>query len=349
MKIGVYTIALNESKFVHRWSDSIKEADYVLIADTGSTDGTAELAEHFGVNVVRISVSPWRFDDARNAALASLPADLDYCISLDMDEVMIPGWRKELEKMLASGVTRPRYKYTWSWKPNGEPGLEYGGDKIHARHGYRWKHPVHEVLVADRMDEVQGWCDIEIHHYPDEGKSRGQYFPLLKTAVEEDPNDDRNAFYYARELFFNGTLEEAAKEFRRHLALPTAKWKAERAASMRYLAKSEPENAEQWLQAATIEDPARREPWVELALIAYSRQAWEECLAFSEAALGIEEKPLDYLCEEFAWGELPFDLAALSAYHCGDVEKSIEYGELALRTNPDDERLANNLDIYMGK
>ena len=41
-KIVVYAIAKNESKFVERWYDSVKEADYVCVLDTGSTDNTFE-------------------------------------------------------------------------------------------------------------------------------------------------------------------------------------------------------------------------------------------------------------------------------------------------------------------
>ena len=41
MKIAVYTIALNEENFVKRWFESAKEADYLLIADTGSTSSFA--------------------------------------------------------------------------------------------------------------------------------------------------------------------------------------------------------------------------------------------------------------------------------------------------------------------
>ena len=39
-KICVYAIAKNEIKFVQRWFDSVKEADYVCVLDTGSDDGT---------------------------------------------------------------------------------------------------------------------------------------------------------------------------------------------------------------------------------------------------------------------------------------------------------------------
>jgi len=73
MKIAVYTIALNEEKFVEKWYESAKEADYLLIADTGSTDGTIALAKSLGINVVQVNIKPWRFEDARNASLAAIP------------------------------------------------------------------------------------------------------------------------------------------------------------------------------------------------------------------------------------------------------------------------------------
>lgn len=345
MKVAVYTIALNEEHFVESWYQSAKDADYLLIADTGSTDNTVELAKSFGINVVSISIKPWRFDDARNASLALIPNDIDYCIALDMDEQLQPGWKKHLSKAHEEGWTRPRYKYTWSW--NGDkPGLQYGGDKIHKRHNYRWKHPVHEVLVTDRIDETQGWLDLEIHHYPDSSKPRSQYLPLLKLSTEEDPNDDRNAFYYARELYFYGQYEKAAKEFQRHLALPRATWKPERAASMRYLAKCEPSNATAWLKLAISEDPKRREAMVELALQYYAIKDWKNCYRYSTDALAIIDKPLDYLCEDFAWGAMPYDLAAISAYYLKKPVEALGFGQKAVDLDPGNERMIANLELY---
>ena len=358
MKIAVYTIAKNEVDFVQKWAESAKDADYLLIADTGSTDGTIELADTLGIHTISISVDPWRFDDARNASLAALPKDIDMCIALDMDEVLIPGWRAHLE---ATKGNRIRYKYTWSWNPDGTPGLQYGGDKIHARKGYRWKHPVHEVLVVDRTTEVQEWCGLEIHHYPDNTKSRGQYLPLLAQSVIEDPTDDRNAFYYARELYFYGRSEEAIEEFKRHLSLPKAVWKPERAASMRYLAKLHTgEERESWLRKAHEEDPGRREALVELSQYYYENGWWTRCYQTAELAIEISEKPLDYLCEEFAWGSLPQDYASISHFELYKVvetehektfhlDKAIQYGTEALQLSPNDLRLKANLAFYLGE
>lgn len=348
MKVAVYTIALNEVQFVERWYESAKEADYLLIADTGSTDGTVELARKLGINVTPIYIKPWRFDIARNASLAVLPSDIDYCIALDMDELLVKGWRQELEKAHRLNVTRPRYKFTWNFNEDGTPGLQFGGEKIHTRFGYLWRHPVHEVVMpAHGFVETQDWINLEIHHKADNTKPRSQYLPLLKVSTLEDPTNDRNAFYYARELFFYGHLNESIEEFQRHLSLPKAIWKPERAASMRYLAKMHVEkDREDWLKKAHKEDPTRREALVELAQYYYETENWTSCYKAAKAALDIKEKPLDYLCEDFAWGYTPYDYAAISLYNLGRVKEAIEHGKKAIELNPTDERLKRNLEFY---
>lgn len=345
MKIAVYTIALNEAQFVERWYQSAKQADYLLIADTGSTDLTVKYAKNLGINIINIAIKPWRFDDARNAALAALPGDVDMCIALDMDEQLQPRWRQHLEPLDGS-ITRPRYQYTWSWNLDGTPGLVYGGDKIHARNGYRWKHPVHEVLTTNGL-EKQSWIDLEIHHHPDNTKSRSQYLPLLEMAVAEAPDDDRNAFYYARDLFFNNRLDDARLEFIRHLALPSALWEPERAASMRYLAKlSSGDEQVQWLEKAIAQAPGRREALVDLAQCFYDKQMWAKGFELATQALAITQKPLEYLCEADAWGYLPHDLAAICAHYLGLDEQALAHGANALEIDPQNSRLLTNMKFY---
>lgn len=347
MKAAIYTIALNERQFVERWYESAKDADYLLIADTGSTDGTVERARELGINVVEIRVSPWRFDDARNAALALLPNDIDMCVSLDMDEIITPGWKDILTEAWERGVNRPRYKHIWSFNADGTPGLEFSYDHIHGRKGFRWRHPVHECIYNyGDVEQKQEWLDgIETHHHPDPTKSRAQYLPLLGMSVREDPHNDRNAFYYGRELYFYGRYTEAAQELKRHLELPTATWAPERAASMRFIGKSLPDEAEMWFRKAAKQAPGRREPLVDLVKLYYGAQEWEKCLQAAEEALAITEKPLEYLCEAESWGFAPWDYAAIAAYNVGQFDKAVKYAEKAVELNPQDERLQNNLKL----
>jgi tetratricopeptide (TPR) repeat protein len=346
MKVAVYTIALNEEQFVERWYNSAKDADYLLIADTGSSDRTVELAESFGINVVNISVNPWRFDVARNKALGALPDDIDYCISLDLDEVLEGDWRGELEKAYEVGSTRPRYNYTWSFNPDGTKGLTFAGDKIHARHGYYWKHPVHEVITTDK-EEYHYYTELELHHHPDPTKSRAQYLPLLELSIQENPNDDRNAHYLAREYYFHGRYEEAAREFKRHLSLPTATWRAERSASMNMLAECEPQDKEHWLLRSCAEAPERRESWVAVAQYYLDNNRWVPALTSAMRALEITERPMEYLNQPEAWGWKPHDVAAVASYYLGMREQAIKHGNDALQFAPDDQRLLKNMEWYL--
>lgn len=105
-KLAVYTIALNEAKHVERWYNSTKDADYHVIADTGSIDDTIKIAKKLGIQVYSVSVKPFRFDDARNAALALVPVDADVCLSLDMDEVPEEGTIQTIKASWDKETTR---------------------------------------------------------------------------------------------------------------------------------------------------------------------------------------------------------------------------------------------------
>ena len=337
MKIAVYTITKNEEQFISRWAESCKDADYRLIVDTGSTDNTVAVAREAGCEVASINIIPWRFDDARNAAMALLPKDIDICVSLDADEILAPGWREHLEAV-PDDVTRPRYKYVWSWNPDGSEGLTFFRDHIHRRHGYRWKHPVHEVLMPTGV-EKQAYCGLEVHHHPDSTKSRAQYLPLLELAVKEDPTGDRNLFYLGRELMYNGRNDEAADYLKRHLEVSV--WAPERSTSMRYLGLVTG-NREYWNLRACAEAPERREPWVASAQFYHDQKQWASCYASAIKALNIVEKPLEYLCEADAWGSLPHDLAGVAAWNLGIRKAGLVHTLNALRIAPRDSRIRAN-------
>lgn len=222
--------------------------------------------------------------------------------------------------------------------------MQYKGDKIHARHGYRWRHPVHEVL-SPSIPEVQAEVGLQIHHHPDGAKPRS-YLPLLELAVQEDPDDDRNAHYLARELYYRGQPARAAYEFKRHLALPRAVWAPERARSMMFLARVEPEQAEAWLLRACAEDAGHRDAWHDLADLYYRQGRWAECLAAAERCLSIGDRELSYISLGEAWGPNPYDYAAIACFRLGRLSQAVEYGQRALDEAPGDLRLANNLRQY---
>ena len=347
MKIAVYAISKNEAQFVERFCASAKEADLVLIADTGSTDDTVALARELGAVTHSICITPWRFDKARDAALALIPRDIDVCISLDLDEVLEPGWREEIERVWSADTTRLRYKFDWS------SGVVFFAEKIHARHGYHWHHPCHEVPRPDaRIKEVWAHTDmLMVSHYPDQTKSRGQYLDLLELSVKEDPHCPRNAFYYARELTFYRRWVDAVVALNRYLEMPSATWHVERSYAMRllgqaYEALGDVEGAKRWLIKSAQADPAAREPLVDLADLARRHTQWQLSYDNAAAALSITTKPLVYTTDDAAWGAKPHDLMALAAYHLGRRDEAAHHGQIACDLAPDDDRLKRNMVFY---
>lgn len=356
MKVVVYAICKNEESFVNRWMDSMSEADQVVVLDTGSTDGTVRRLRERGAEVTVEPITPWRFDTARNRSLALVPQDADICVCTDLDEEFHQGWRAVLEKAWAPGTVLASYRYTWSFQADGSEGVVYWMEKIHSRQGWQWVHPVHEVLKwtgtgaeGDKVT-VKG---IQLDHHPDPKKSRGQYLPLLELSVQEDPKDDRNLHYLGREYLYRGRWDDCIKTLLQHLQLPTAIWRDERCASMRYigrayLQKGETERARDWYFRAAAEAPWLREPYMELASMLYDQKEWEGVLYFTRCALAITERPRTYICEASSWGSRPYDLQTIAYHHTGRREEALQAARRALALEPQNDRLQKNVRLLSG-
>lgn len=354
-KICVYAISKNEEKFVDRWMDAVLEADKVYVLDTGSTDNTVEKLESRGAIVKQKEFNPWRFDVARNESLDMIPEDTDICVCLDLDEVIMPGWRKKLENVWEENLNRLRYNYIWSHDDNGNPLVNFYIEKIHSRHDYKWIHPVHEVLSYEKENETFKTTDeITVNHYPDNNKSRGSYLPLLELSVKENPLDDRNVHYLGREYMFYGKWNESIDTLIKHLSLETATWKDERCASMRFISRcyknlGRVDEARLWLDKAMEEAPYLRDPFMERALLEYDLKNYSEVIKYCNLALSIKSHQKSYINEQFSWNNTVYDLLSISHYYEGNIEEAIKNVELALIMDDKDERIKENKTLFVNK
>lgn len=104
--------------------------------------------------------------------------------------------------------------------------------------------------------------------------------------------------------------------------MPTATWKDERAASMRYIAlswlrKGDRARARDWYLRAIAEAPHLREPYMDLARMLYDMEEWDRVLYFTGCALSITIRPKTYICEADSWGSLPHDLRCQALFQTG--------------------------------
>jgi tetratricopeptide (TPR) repeat protein len=341
LRVAVYAIALNEAKHIERFLRSCSGADVVVVADTGSGDGTPELLRQGGAQVFSISVRPWRFDDARNASLALVPADVDVCVALDLDEVLCPGWRAALESAWTPRTTLGRYRYVTAHLPNREPAVEVSGAKIHARSGYRWRRLCHEHVVPDRLVEpVETWLPgVRVDHWPDLSKSRRGYLDLLEAAVAEPTHDARDLFLLGREYVALSRWSEAETMLRRYLKMAGQHWPRQRAVAWRRLGRCRNEAGDYPGALNCFEEAVRlaadmRDIWFDLADVHASRGVWDECLKAARTGIALP-RLRGHIGNEFMHsGARPYYRASLAALHLGQVKEARGLAAEAVKREP---------------
>jgi glycosyltransferase involved in cell wall biosynthesis len=352
MKICVYAICRNERKFTDSWMESMGEADEIHVLDTGSDDGTPERLAELGAKVHSASIVPWRFDEARNRSLDLVPLDADICVCTDLDERFAPGWREKLEQAWTTSATMAKYLYNWSLKPDGSPNVQMTYFKIHSRIGYKWVCPVHEVLVCtgERKHVEVKAEGVVLTHYPDKGKSRSYYLELLELGVNEDPTNERMAYYLGREHMYNQRWNDCISVLKKYLSLDSATWEDERSAAMRWIGLSYSRlgdfaQSRRWFLRAIAERPGMRDAYVEAAQMEYSQKNWCATLFFTTEALKIKEKSVTFVNQGYAWDHTLDDLASIACYKLGMVGESLKHAKAALSMNPTNERLSSNVQI----
>jgi len=286
--------------------------------------------------IKRVSVAVRACGNAPTEAITRAYASLDDC------------------GLFIGNANRAAFWYTWNLNEDGTPGLQFWRDFIHRRHGYFWKHMIHEALTRYELTpEISHMIrGMQVFHFQDlERERRDKYLRMLQMACNEDPMADRHSSWLAREYLYAGHTEEAIAEFRRHIVLPTATWAPEVASSMYLLSTIDRKNRLHWLNAAEQKSPERREFKMRLAEYYYHRRDWRPTLLWADRALAITHRPEDYLSEPFAWGSLPHEYRYMALFHLGRLHEAIEAAEQALElAEPaDQKRIAANLVMMREK
>ncbi|MCX8521729.1 MAG: glycosyltransferase family 2 protein [Rhodoferax sp.] len=166
--VSVYIIAFNEAEKVRETIASAHWADEIILVDSWSTDGTAEIAAEMGVRVVQV---PFKgFGELRNQAIAACTHD--WIFSLDADERCTPAVASEVRSIAnnpqsADAYWTPRRNFfmgQWirhsGWYPN------YRQPQLFRKGRMRYDNkPVHEGYVLDSERPI-GYMQHAIWQFP---------------------------------------------------------------------------------------------------------------------------------------------------------------------------------------
>src|SRR3954471_704047 len=97
MNIGVVAIGRNEGDRLRAClASALRDCAHVIYVDSGSTDGSVELARELGAQVVELDLSiPFTAARARNAGfekLISIAPEVEFVQFVDGDCEIVEGW-----------------------------------------------------------------------------------------------------------------------------------------------------------------------------------------------------------------------------------------------------------------
>ena len=365
-KICVYAICKNEKQYVEKWLSSMSEADYIVVLDTGSTDGTYEMlkADPRVTRVEQQIITPWRFDTARNESMKLIPEDANILICTDFDEVLIPNWAQSLRMGWIEGKhRRGYYKYAWNHAEDGDPCLIYVYDKVHTK-DYHWYFPVHEVLqrsdgfLGPEDDEHAFYWRIDevlLHHYQDATKERSSYLPLLILRLQENPNDPYSHCLLAREYGCVGNYEKSIEEFLKTISMPEEyRDNYVQQISYGYLGDcyamlGEYTTAIEYYRKWIEVDPTYREPYVAIGELYNGLNLYHKAQEVLLEGLSKGYRHYCWLERENTWREESWDALAIAAYNTGEYDMGIQAAQKALAYCPNDVRILKNYIALLEK
>lgn len=204
-------IVKNEEAVLRRCLDSLADiVDEIVIADTGSTDSTKQIALEYTDKVYDFK---WTgdFSEARN--FVSSKATKEYIYTADADEYLDSKNRerlKQLKSVLLPEVeivqmlycTPPELETVYNFEKEYRP-------KLYRRlRTFTWIDPIHETL---RIDPVVFDSDIEIQHRPTGNHASRNLEVMANTFKIGKRLSKKMHHMYAMELFRLGTDHDFCK------------------------------------------------------------------------------------------------------------------------------------------
>lgn len=352
LKICVYAICKNESKFVDRFMDAVSEADAVYILDTGSSDNTAELFRKRGAIVHETNYEHFEFDRARNDSLSYVPEDFDVCFCLDIDDVIEPGFTKYIREDWKDNTKQMGYDYILAYDENNKPTSILRNNHIHARKDYHWRYPIHEVLHYDGTDYHKVESNrIRVWHKPDSTKSRSFYLGMLEDYVEKNPTNARNRYLLTRSYYNNKKYFECITSGHKYLELPDKdnnfKSKVMRHMAQSYNALGMYEESVLWAKKSIDIFPETRDGYTFLVRIYYRHNEFKECIKYGKLALKIKDYNKTYTNDIASWDGTIYDYISLAYSSLRDYKNAIKYVDMDLKMHPTNARLLENRKIFV--
>ena len=218
--LSVALIVKDEEAHLQKTIDSLQGIyDELVVVDTGSKDRTKEIAEKAGAKVFDLSISPFRFDTARNFSFEKCTSD--WILWIDADDRLenpeairkiIEEAPKELDGICAT--------YNYAFDARGLCVARHVKERLIRNNGsLTWLGVLHEAMVETRKAHLSTTDVFAVSHEKDAAgfaRSSQRNYDIVKKWVDdegEDKTDPRNVLSLANACLGLGKYAEAIPYF----------------------------------------------------------------------------------------------------------------------------------------
>lgn len=220
--LSLCMIVRDERRYLPRCLKSIEGlVDEIVVVDTGSQDGTDDLARDWGA---RVFYEPWKgdFSLARNASLAR--ASGDWILVLDADEELVGG-RETLSELLRAPDDVEGYLLTIESPTHEEPGsqvlVHLNLRLFRRRPEYKFTGMIHEQLlpsiVAARPEARILEAPVVIRHHgylsANNAAKAARNRSILSQALLTDPDNAFLRYHLGVTCYQSGDYRGAVEQF----------------------------------------------------------------------------------------------------------------------------------------
>lgn len=374
--ISLCMIVRNEARTLEDCLKSLRPyVKEICIVDTGSTDGTPEIAKRYADKFVTNT----DFNDPNTGELRSFCDARNFSFSLatqpwvlwaDGDDIIQGG--ENLQRLIDSysgAVESGRaicfhFEYEYSHDEHGNPVCIQERERlISPPSAFRWSQDVHEVLVPTR--------DVEYirHHRKDLVYVHQKYkvgkvvkadrnLSILKAMYERDGESDARLLYYlANEYGNNNDYASAVTHFTRYVEL--SGWDDERYMACLWLnefyrVNGNFEKAIDWAFKAISLKEDWGEAYFRLAKAYYflaqaGKDPWKNfnrCVKYARQGLAFPPTDTPLFVNPTERNHEVHIYLNVALNYIGDTEGALESCKTALRTKPDDKMFLFNKKLY---
>lgn len=351
ISLSLCMIVKNEEAVLARCLDCMKDiADEIIIADTGSTDSTKEIAARSNAKIYDFA---WYDDFAAARNFSFEQATCDYIMWLDADDVIAETERQkllELKRTLDPSTDVVMLKYDVAFDEEGQPTFSYYRERLLKRScGFRWQGAVHEAITPSGK---VAHADIHIRHEKmkshDPERNLKIFEKLLANGTAFEP---RQQFYYARELYYNQHFKEAKAQFSAFLQRKNG-WREDKINACLHLAECHfalgdaEAGLHILLQSFAIAEP-RAEICCRLGQYYFNEEDWQTAAFWYEAALlCAENRHEDGFIDLDSRGFIPHIQLCVCYDRMGEIIKAAAHNEAAGHFRPQNPAYLQNKEYF---